>query len=242
MLKSALDVKTVLDVELEQNSGLNSEAEKKLLELAGVGPTDVSAARKLRDRYREARTIAHPKAILRPSQNDHNHPLDRVNKAAKELLSALEALEEAHPHANAALWLNELWASPLFRPCFELPDTIDTKEMLSMTETRDDARYGARVLLHRLMTSAEAGKIQKNNRSREVPAKIIECAFDFYVRAAKRKPAKSAAGPFVEFAREFYFSVTGERDGPDIGKAAERIVKKRHSTVEYYWPNDNAND
>lgn len=224
MPKSALDIKAALDVLLE-SSGLDEGCVSELLCLAGIDPTDEQAAGFLRLSYQAACAGAHPKARFRPSQNDHNAPLNRVQEAAQELLTALKSLADAHPHANAAFWLNEAWELPLFQPW---PDPSDK------TEPRDDARYGSKVLLDRLMTTAENAKIHgKGGRPKGRTKRIIRDAFDFYVRNASEKPSSTATGNFANFARAFFKHVTGDVEKSEkLNRAIRDVVVENSKKME----------
>src|SRR5262249_9025212 len=82
---------------------LDDGAINELLRLAGVSTGDAAARRRLESALEEVRRTLDPRRVPRPSPTKHNAPLEKIERASKQLITTLEQLRR-HPHAYASFW------------------------------------------------------------------------------------------------------------------------------------------
>jgi hypothetical protein len=213
---------------------LSDQDVRGLLSLAGIDPANGMAVSRLRFHIDQAKPLIN--GIARPIPAEHNPPLDCVAKAADELLDALKKLDNSHPHANLSLWINDVWSDPLFVASAEIPGSFPLRVM-SAGEMHDNARVGIVTALQRLKKSANEARYQRNNRPPEETQRVVERAFEFFVRNSPHKPTQSPTGAFAKFATKFHEAATGEYRG-NLERAVRTVIVRNKENIERYWSKD----
>lgn len=182
----------------------SSDDIRELLKLAGIDSCDETAISRLRLHLEDAHGVFIGKS--RPVPKDHNEPLNDIIKFTNKLLNTLATLENAYPHANAALWCNHLWSDSQFT-------------------LRDSAHIAVTVTLESLKKSAEKARYTHNGRLPGTPKRIIKCAFDFFVRNSPQQLTTTPTGKFGKFATKFYEVATCE-SRLDLERTIRTVVKE----------------
>jgi hypothetical protein len=151
---------------------LTENSIQRLLQIAGVPPSDKKAAAWLRQALAGARS-SYEAAEKRPIAADHNALLADIEKTAKELIKRIERLRR-HP----ASWY-AFWRSNPFGPVHL--DRVELREALSTLEN--------------IVSAADAAKDRRQGRRGETGKKhVADLAFAFFVRFSPHRPSGTPPG------------------------------------------------
>jgi hypothetical protein len=194
-----------IELKLEMPSEFPDDATiDELLRLAGVSTRDSAARRWLKSAVRGTLdpqpSAAGAKPAPRPSPTRHNAPLEKIDRAAGQLIAAMEELR-CHPHSHASFWRSKAFG-PVYASGFERAGV-----MPALTKIRDAARKA------RVRKTGRPGNFRKQH--------IVDLALAFCARFSPKKPSSDVNNFFAPFAERFFEYATGlsaENKGQGIGR------------------------
>jgi hypothetical protein len=158
----------------------------ELLRLAGVPISNAKARRWMKDALAAAQAIA--SAERRPSPTKYNAPLKTVERAAGQVMAALDELR-GHLHAHVTFC----------RFLASKPDRDGEVERADVMSALENIRHASRKAF-----------VNRIGRPRDFRKQhIVDLALAFWARFATPRPSSDVKNSFVPFAERFYEFATG---------------------------------
>ena len=194
----------------------------ELLPLARVSPEAVAARRWLEDALMAARGTVEPRLAAlgaihaaKPVPAKHNAPLKKIERAAGQLIAALEQLRR-HPYAHESFWSFKAFG-PVYASEFE--------------------RAGVMPTLTNVRAAARKAQIRRTGRPRNVRKQhIVDLALAFCARFSPDTPSSDINNFFPRFAKRFFECATGlsvEDKGCGIDRQIKAAIRRLPIETEH---------